>query len=212
MPELSKQSRHILLLAAIGLVGAVALPWYVVPSGFWVFAWISQLGEGSAAPLLFQALLHDRWQLLPIGLCLVVPIVEIFRPGGPRGTVVAGAGGVGLFWMFVQGLLIGLKGWNVSLFEQMFGPVASQTGFGVGAVICGSALLLIFSSGLALNGLMRGDGFLVSSIAVVASCIGVFVFYPVFLILVESAVTPEGSYSLAALLARVFPPMLARSH
>jgi iron(III) transport system permease protein len=106
--------------------------------------------------------------------------------------------------MFAQGLLIGLKGWNVSLFEQAFGPIAAQTGFGVGATICGSVLLLIFSSGLALNGLMRGDGFLVSSIAVVASCIALFVFYPVFLILVESAVTPEGSYSFAALVARVF--------
>jgi hypothetical protein len=37
MPELSKQSRLILLLASIGLVGAIILPWYVVPSGFWVF-------------------------------------------------------------------------------------------------------------------------------------------------------------------------------
>jgi hypothetical protein len=103
------------------------------------------------APLLFQALLHDRWQLLPIVLCLLVPLAEIFRSGGPRGTVVAAAGGVGLFWMFAQGLLIGLKGWNVSSLEQAFGPIAAQT-VGVG-VICGR--MLHFSSGLALNGLMR---------------------------------------------------------
>ncbi|HEX7110150.1 MAG TPA: hypothetical protein VF224_13005, partial [Aestuariivirga sp.] len=139
MPELSKQSRHILLLAAVGLVGAIFLPWYVVPSGFWAFAWIAQLGERDTSSLLFQALLNDRWQLLPIGLCLLVPILELFRREGPRGTVVAAAGGVGLFWMFAQGLLIGLKGWNASLFEQAFGPIAMQTGFGVGAVICGGA-------------------------------------------------------------------------
>ena len=139
---------------------------------FGQFAWIGQFGEANAAPLFLQALLHGRWQLLPIGLCLLIPLIEVFRRGGPRGSVIAGAGGVGLFWMFAQGLLIGLKGWNASWLEQAFGPIAAQTGFGVGAVICGGALLLIFSSGLALNGLMRGDGFLVSSIAVVASCIG----------------------------------------
>ncbi|MEP7172958.1 MAG: iron ABC transporter permease [Aestuariivirga sp.] len=204
MPELSKQSRHIFLLAVIGLIGAVVLPWYVVPSGFWEFAWIRQFGEANASPLFLQALLHGRWQLLPIGLCLLITLIEVFRRGGPRGTVIAAAGSVGLFWMFAQGFLIGLKGWNATLFEQAFGPIAMQTGFGVGAVICGGALLLIFSSGLALNGLMRGDGFLVSSITVVASCIGVFVFYPVFLVLIESAITPEGSYSLTAFLARVF--------
>ena len=122
MPELSKQSRHIFLLAIVGLIGAVVLPWYVVPSGFWEFAWIRQFGEANAAPLFLQALLHGRWQLLPIGLCLLIALIEVFRRGGPRGTVIAAAGGVGLFWMFAQGLLIGLKGWNASLFEQAFGP------------------------------------------------------------------------------------------
>ena len=82
MAELSKQSRHILLLAIVGLIGAIALPWYVVPSGFWNFAWTGQLGEASAAPLFLQALLHGRWQLLPIGLCLLVVLIELFRGGG----------------------------------------------------------------------------------------------------------------------------------
>ncbi|MBL8902539.1 MAG: hypothetical protein JNK83_04545, partial [Rhizobiales bacterium] len=121
MAELSKQSRHILLLAIVGLIGTIALPWYVVPSGFWNFAWTGQLGEASAAPLFLQALVHGRWQLLPIGLCLLVVLIELFRGRGPRGTVVAAAGGVGLFWMFAQGLLIGLRGWNANLFEQAFG-------------------------------------------------------------------------------------------
>src|SRR5688572_8196608 len=107
MPELSKQSHHTLLLAIIGLTGAIALPWYVVPSGFWAFAWMGEFSEASGAPLLLQALLHGRWQLLPIGLCLLVPLIEVFRRNGPRGSVIAGAGGVGIFWMFAQGLLIG---------------------------------------------------------------------------------------------------------
>lgn len=204
MAEFSKQSRHILLLAIIGLTGAIVLPWYVVPSGFWEFAWIRQFGEANSSPLFLQVLLHSRWQLLPVGLCLLILLIEVFRRGGPRGSVIAGAGVVGLFWMFAQGFLIGLKGWNASWLELAFGPIAAQSGFGVGAVVCGGALLLIFSSGLALNGLMRGDGFLVGSITVVASSIALFVFYPVLLILIESAVTPEGGYSVTAIFARVF--------
>jgi iron(III) transport system permease protein len=129
MPELSKQSRHILLLAIVGLTGAIALPWHVVPSGFWEFTWLAQLGEADAAPLFLQALLHGRWQLLPIGLCLLVVLIELFRRRGPRGTVVAAAGGVGLFWMFAQGLLIGLRGWNANLLEQVFGPIAAAPCF-----------------------------------------------------------------------------------
>src|SRR6185503_12993354 len=100
MPVLSKQSRHILLLAVNGLMGAIFLPWYLFPSGFWSFDWIARYGEADAAPLLFQALLHDRWQLLPICLCLLIPLIEIFRAGGPRGNVIASAGGFGLSWVF----------------------------------------------------------------------------------------------------------------
>jgi hypothetical protein len=73
MAELSKQSRHILLLAIVGLIGAIALPWYVVPSGFGIRL-TGQLGEASRA-LFLQALVHGRWQLLPIGLCLLVVLM-----------------------------------------------------------------------------------------------------------------------------------------
>ena len=83
MPELSRQSRHIFLLATIGLIGAVVLPWYVIPSGFWEFGWIGQFGVANTSPLFLQALLHGRWQLLPVGLCLLIPT----RRGIPaRGT------------------------------------------------------------------------------------------------------------------------------
>jgi iron(III) transport system permease protein len=102
--------------------------------------------------------------------------------------------------MFAQDL-IGLEAGTPTCLNRP-GPLPRRR-VGVGAIICG-VLAFIFSSGLALNGLMRGDGFLVSSIAVVASCIGVFVSYPVFLVLIEAAITPEGSYSLTAFLARVF--------
>ena len=97
-----------------------------------------------------------------------------------------------------------LRGWNVASLEALFGPVNPQAGFSGGAFVVGTAFLFLLSAGLALKGFMRGDVFIVSSIAVVVSSIALFVFFPVILILIEAALSPDGGYSITALFGRLF--------
>lgn len=203
MVRLNRQSRHILLILVAAGLGFVALPWYGIAQGFWSLAWLRALMESANAPGLMQALLHGRSWLWLVPVPGLIALVEIFRKAGPRGNVIAWCGGLGLGFLLLQGFAVGLKGWNFATLEGLFGPAPAQIGMGGGAFVVGLAFLLLFSAGLALKGNMRGDVFLVSSIAVVVAAIGLFVFYPVALILIQAAISAEGDYSLAALFSRL---------
>lgn len=204
MPVLSRQSRFILLVLIAAWLGLVALPWYGVASGFWSFAWLAAPTNAVNASGLMQALLHGRVWLWPLPILLAVALVEVFRGSGPRSGVIAWCGGLGFSYLLLQGFAIGLKGWNFPALESLFGPTNPQIGLGSGAFIVAAAFLLLLSAGLALRGYMRGDVFLVSSIAAVVASIGLFVFFPVALILIEAALSPEGGYSIGALTGRLF--------
>lgn len=205
MPALTRQSRHILWVLIATAFGFMALPWYGIASGFWGFGWLSAPAESAHAAGLLQALLHGRFWLWPLPVLLVIAVIDTLRSEGPRGRVIAWCGGLGLGYLLLQGFAIGLKGWNFANLADLFGPVAPQIGMGAGAFIVGTGFLLLFSAGLALKGYMRGDVFLVSAITAVVAAIGLFVFFPVALILVEAAMPPEGSgYSLVALTQRLF--------
>lgn len=203
MPAFTRQSRYILLVVLAAWLGLVALPWYGVAGGFWSFGWLAAPTEAANASGLVQALLHGRSWLWPLPVLLIIALVEVLRGKGPRSGVITWCGGLGLAYLLLQGFAIGLKGWNVAALENLFGPVAPQTGIGLGAFLAASAFLLLLSAGLALKGFMRGDVFLVSSIAIVVASIGLFVFFPVALILVEAALAPEGGYALGALAGRL---------
>ncbi|WP_119393047.1 ABC transporter permease [Taklimakanibacter lacteus] len=201
---MSRQSRHILLVLIIAWLGLVALPWYGVAAGFWSFAWLAAPTESANASGMVQMIAHGRHWLWPVPVLLALALTEVFRSSGPRSWVITWCGGLALAYLLLQGFALGLKGWNFSSLETLFGPASPQIGMGSGAFVVGTACLLLLSAGLALKGYMRGDVFLVSSIAVVVACIGLFVFFPVALILVEAALTPEGGYSLVALAERLF--------
>ncbi|QIG49690.1 iron ABC transporter permease [Nordella sp. HKS 07] len=204
MPTLTRQSRYILLVVLGAWFGLVALPWYGVAHGFWSFSWLADPIDPANGSGLVQALLHGRFWLWPLPLLLIVALIETLRRDGPRAGVITWLGGLGLGYLLLQGLAIGLKGWTFASLESLLGPVAPQIGFGGGAFVVGTAFLLLLSAGLALKGFMRGDVFLVSSIAAVVASIGLFVFFPVALILIEAAQRPEGGYALGALVARFY--------
>jgi iron(III) transport system permease protein len=204
MQPLARQAHHVLTVTLAGLVGIAFLPWYGVSNGFWSFAWIGKFAQPGDAPGLFQALLNGRSWLWPIVVLLLFPLVEVLRKRGPRAPALIFAGGAGLLWLLLQGFSIGLHGWNIGWLQTLFGSVSPQPGMGGGAFVVATVFLFVLSAGLALKGLMRGDVFLVTSIATVFASIGLFVFYPVALILVQAAVTADGGYSLAAVSGRLF--------
>src|SRR5687767_15520884 len=197
MAASTRQDRTLLALLIAGAVGLILLPWYAIESGFWSFGWLASYSDASSAPALLQAALHDRSWLWPLFLALALPLPALF--GHRRaGTLVLAGGVVGIVWMFLQGFLIGIRGWSLPGLEATFGPVPPQEGLGAGALVAGTVFLLLVAAGMARRGAMRGDQFLVGSIAIVVASILLFVFFPVAAVLLEAAIDGAGGFSVAA--------------
>ena len=63
------------------------------------------------------------------------------------------AGGFGLIWLCVQGLSIGIRGWQFPRWEALFGPLGDrQFGMGYGAMLYFASCLFMFSIGIAEQG------------------------------------------------------------
>ena len=187
-----------------GWAGVLVLPWYAVEGGFWSFRWVGSLGERGAAPALLHILLYGRVWLIPVIAALVPPLFLLGRRRDDRvaTTILIVAGVFGLVWLFAQGFAIGLHGWNFVSLDTAFGPVDAQPGLGYGALIAGIVLLYFFAIGLAGRGAMRGDIFVVFSVALVAAAIALFIIFPVTKVLISAALGPE-SISLAAFVDRL---------
>ncbi|MEK1932340.1 MAG: iron ABC transporter permease, partial [Pararhizobium sp.] len=96
----------------------------------------------------------------------------------------------------IQGLAIGFSGWTWTISDSVFGPLADgQPAMGAGAIVLSVVFVLLFSFGLAERGAMRGDAFVVASIAILVFLVAIFVFYPVGSMLVGSMQDFGGSFS-----------------
>lgn len=200
--SLSRQDRHLVALLIAAAIGLVVLPWYATGGGFWIFTWLGAYPDAATAPAVLQASVFGHGWLWPIFIGLLLPLPALF--GHRSGAYFVTAGGAfGLGYMFFQGFLIGLHGWNYPSLEAGFGPVPPQEGMGAGALVAGTAFLLLLAAGLARRGAMRGDLFLVGSISVIAASILLFVFFPVAKVLQEAAIGEEGGFSLSALGSRL---------
>lgn len=195
----------LVLWLAAAWAAVLLLPWYAVDPGFWSFDWIGSYGDPSSAPALFQALLHGRPWLWPVLLALAPPLLVLNRRRDDRvaANVLIASGVFGIGWLVIEGFAIGIRGWSLPSLEALFGAVEPQPGMGYGALIASTALLYIFTAGLARRGAMRGDIFVVFSVALVVATISLFVFFPVAKILMAAALGPEGGFSVGALAARL---------
>ena len=203
MTSLSRQDRHVALLLIAAAIGLLLLPWYGTEAGFWSFAWLGLYPDAASAPALLQALSFERFWLWPLFLALLLPRPALLghRAGG---LLVAAGGAFGLGYMLLEGFLIGINGWSLPSLAAAFGPVPPQEGMGAGALVAGTAFLLLLAAGLARRGAMRGDLFLVGSIALIVASILLFVFFPVAKVLLEAAITEDGSgFSGASLVDRL---------
>ncbi len=170
----------------IALVSAVAalilLPWYRVEGGFFGLGWLADFpGLPSTAPGILQVASHGRWWLAIAVLFVVFGGVARFQSDPiRRGTLLSWTGGLGILFLVLEGLAIGFTGWNWSISETLFGALPDgQPSMGAGAVVVGFAFVLFLSFGLAERGVMKGDAFVVSAIAVLVFLVAVFVFYPI---------------------------------
>jgi iron(III) transport system permease protein len=198
-------------LVVVGALGFVLAPWYGLEDGFWYFTWVKSYPDAETAPALLQVLNHGRTWLAPLAVILAIAAFGAFAHRDNREGAIAltAAGVLGLAWLFLQGFAITHRGWGWSwLASFVSGDAPRQFGMGYGAAIVGAALLLILTTGLARLGFARGDAFVTGAIGTVVASVSLFVFFPVFTILFESAITSGGGYSIQSLVDRITAPVI----
>jgi len=199
--------RTISLWLLIGLAGFCLLPWYMLDGSFWSFGWLASFTAPESAPALLQVLSHGKsWLIAPmlafiaIGFALI-----IIKTPVTRARFVAATAFAGLILSAAQGLIIVRAGPRFFSDFLSIGQIPEgQTGFGAGAMLSLIALLFIMTTGVSAMGKGRGDAFVVGLIGLIIALVSVFVFYPVFHILVQAFQTRDGSLDLGAFAPRFF--------
>lgn len=195
-----------------GLVGFALLPWYGVED-FFTFEWLvdGYPFDEDYAPAAFLLAQGEKLWLSPLILPLLAPFLVLKkRKTDPLyGKILIVAGAFGFGWMILQGLAIGIRGWNFEWAAALFGDLGDrQFGMGYGGLIVASAFLFIFTQGIAARGAVNGDVFVVSSIGGVIVIVTVFVFFPIAKMLAAAFITDDGGYSVGVFFSKFFDDRL----
>jgi iron(III) transport system permease protein len=191
-----------------GALGALVLPWHMQQDGVTLRGLVA-LGaaDAEAASALTQAAAFGRFWFWPVLAALVVALPGALPAGtrAHRARFLVAGGACGLLAVVLQGLAIGIQGWNWAWANAAFGELDDrQFGMGLGGVVTAVAFLLLFTDGLALRGWFKGDRFVSGAVGVLAASIIVFTAWPVGNVLTQM-VTPRGDLTGAeALGARLF--------
>lgn len=195
--------RSLLVWLSLGLAAYLFLPWYVIESGLFDSEWLAYYPvDEEAGPALIQALHFHRPWLLGLLPFLLGPWAALrwprSHPWYARLLILCGAGG--LAFGALQGFTIGPLGVTVWPLQGRWDPeLYRQFGMGAGALGVHLSLLFILTEGLAARGFVRGDGFVVGALGLVLSSVGIFVLYPVLIIVARSVELDDGSTSWGVL-------------
>jgi iron(III) transport system permease protein len=186
------------LLAALG---TAILPWHMQQDGVTV-AGLMAFGQEDpeASSALWQAMAFGRFWFWP-----VVAAIALALPGAlPAGTAARRAvfllwgGGLGLLAIVLQGLAIGVQGWSWPWLVALFGELDDrQFGIGLGGSLAFLGCLVMFTDGLALRGLFKGDRFVSGAVGLLVASIAIFTAWPV-LTMLGQMFTPRGDLGIAA--------------
>ncbi len=195
---MDNRNRRLDIALGLGIAAFLLVPWYRIEGGFLGFGWLSGFPtEASVAPGIVQIFGQGRWWLSVAAALLTVAVAARFlRDPMQRGTLLAWAGAVGVLFLTLQGLAIGFSGWTWTISETLLWALADgQPSMGAGAILLSLVFVLIFSFGLAERGAMKGDAFVVASIAILVFLVAIFVFYPVGSMLVGAFQDFNGSFN-----------------
>ncbi|AHG49288.1 iron ABC transporter permease (plasmid) [Rhizobium leguminosarum bv. trifolii CB782] len=201
-------------LDVVLILGAVALtlsPWYRIENGFFGLGWLAGFPFSTeAAPGLVQIFAHGRlWLAGALVLFLLAVAARGMADPMRRGAVLAWTGATGVLFLSLQGLAIGFSGWNWTVSETLFGPLSNgQPAMGAGAVLSSITFVLLFAFGLAERGVMKGDAFVVSAIALLVFLVAVFVFYPIGSMFIGAVQDFDGSFNAANFIRNIQDPSI----
>lgn len=177
--------------------------------GFFSFEWLfdGYPFDNYYAPAVFLIGQGEKLWLSPLILPLIAPLLVLNRnksdPIYAKVLILAGA--VGFGWLIAQGFGIGIRGWNFTWLETVFGPLDDrQFGMGYGGLLLASCFLFLFTQGIAARGAINGDVFVVSAIGAVIAIVTIFVFFPIAKLLTAAFITEDGSYSVFVFTAKFF--------
>ena len=195
----------------VGLFAYALLPWYVQSEGVFSFTWLSGIvANPETASALFQATLHGKPWLAGPGVLFAVLALGLvsLRERQHLARLLLVGGSAGLVWLVVQGLAIGIGGWQFDGLKTFFGsegPV--QYGVGLGAIPVLATFLFLFTNGIAASGLLKGDRFVAGALGLCCALVLTFTFFPVGKILLSAFHGPDG-YGVSAVAARLFSPRI----
>ncbi len=199
----------VILWMAVGWLGFAVLPWYGLDGNFFTLSWLfdGYPFNADVAPALFLVLQGEKPWLAPLGLLLAAPLLLWGREKNDPlfGAVLIAVGAAGFSWLLFQGFAIGLNGLQFDWLAALFGELDDrQFGMGYGALLTAGSFLFLFTLGLAGRGAVGGDVFVVGSIGFVVAMVSLFIFMPIFQMLLSALVTEEGVYSLATFFSKLF--------
>lgn len=201
--------RTVLLWLAVGILGFLLFPWYVIEDGFWGLEWIADgyPFDTEYAPAAFLLAQGEKLWLAPVLPLLMLPLAALGRRKDDpvfSGILIA-AGVAGLAYLLLQGFSIGIRGWNWSVLEATFGPLGDrQFGMGYGGAMAALAFLFFLTLGIAARGAIKGDIFVVSAIGFVIAIVAIFIFFPILQMLSGALRDNDGTYSLYLFLEKFF--------
>jgi iron(III) transport system permease protein len=107
--------RTSLVVWLVAVIGIAILPWHMSQSGFSISGLFGLAqSDVNAASALWQALAHKRWWFLPLIAGLGISGFGVFfaKSAAAKGRLLLVGAGIGLAGLVLQGVGIGLRGWN----------------------------------------------------------------------------------------------------
>lgn len=191
-------TKKIDITLGLGLFALLLLPWFRVEAGFFTLSWLGDLfGSEQVAPGIFQVVSYGRLWLWPVVLAFALIAAVHYLVRGPiRSQLIVVLSACGFLYLALQGLAITGPGWTWAFTENMFGALSKgQSALGAGAVLLAILFVVLFAIGLAEQGVMKGDAFILSSISLLCVLVVVFVFYPIISMFVGGFQDFDGSFN-----------------
>lgn len=208
---MTNSNRRLDITLFFGVAALVLLPWYRLEGGFFGLGWVSGFGsEPSTAPGVLEIMRYGRpWLAIAAAFLLMAGIARFVSAPSRRGALLAWAGGLGVFFLTLQGLAINFSGWSWTISDTLFGPLADgQPSMGAGAIVTGIVFVLLLSFGLAERGAMKGDVFVVSAITMLVFLVAIFVFYPVGSMFIGAFQAFDGSFNPDGFIGNIQDPSI----
>jgi iron(III) transport system permease protein len=187
-------ARLALLCAALGFL----LPWHGLEDGFKELrAW----PQGNAAPLPILLGTGARWWLWPLPCLLLIGAAAALGKRAHAAWLLLSGGGL-IFWVFLMGEAIGLRGLEWQWLSPWLGGAPPQPSLGWGALLVLIGATGFLAAGFAAAGGFRGDAFIAFLVAGSGFLLLLFVFAPLTTILL-AAVYEGNAFAPHALVARL---------